>query len=99
MVELACETGLVDFRRRVVAVYGGEVLALLGENPVAVEIAVQSEITENVEGVIDVFESPAQLVAPVAPLRKNTLGDLPALAWLSAAAIWRNCSSGWRAWP
>ena len=79
VVELALEGARFDLRRRVVAVCRGEILALLGENPVAVEIAVQSEVTENIEGVIDVFESPAQLVAAVAPLGKIFLEYLLAL--------------------
>ena len=79
MIELALEAARFDLRRRVVAVCRGEILALLGENPVALQIAVQSKIAENIEGVIDVFESPAQLVAAVAPLGKIFLEYLPAL--------------------
>ena len=33
----------------------------------AVQIAVEAKITENVEGVIDVLERPAELIAAVAP--------------------------------
>ena len=65
-IELAFETSLLDLRRRVVTVRRGEVLALLRENAMAVEIAVEPQIAENIEGVIDVFESPAWLIAAVA---------------------------------
>ena len=43
-----------------------KVLALLGENAMAVQIAVEAKIAEDVEGVIDVLERPAELVAAVA---------------------------------
>ena len=56
MVELVLETGLCDLRRCVVAVHRGKILAFLGKNAMAVEIAIEAEITEDVEGIIDVFE-------------------------------------------
>ena len=66
MVELDLETRLLDLRRPVVTVHCSEILALLRENPVAVQIAVEAKITEDVEGVIDVFKRPAWFVAAVA---------------------------------
>src|SRR5258706_8980466 len=81
MIELALEVALFDFRRRVVAVRGREILALLGENPMAVQVAIQTEIAENIEGVIDVLERPAQLVAAVAPFGKILLKNLLPLVW------------------
>ena len=44
----------------------GEILALLGENAMAVQIAVEAKITQDVKGVIDVLERPAELIAAVA---------------------------------
>ena len=86
MVELALEAALFDLRRRVVAVHRGKILALLGENPVAVQVAVEAEIAEDVEGVIDVFEGAAELVAAVAPLGEKFLENLAgALRLISAA--------------
>ena len=71
--------GLFDLWRRVVAVHGGEVLAFLGENPVAMQIAIEPEIAEDVEGVIDVLEGAAELVAAVPALGKMFCENLPPL--------------------
>ena len=63
----------------------------------ALQIAVEAEIAEDVEGVIDVLESAAELVAAVAPLGKMFFENLAPLFSAHLAAISRSCSNGWRA--
>src|SRR4249920_2287362 len=75
IVELALETGFLDLWRSVVTMHGGEILALLGENAMAVQIAVEAKITEDVEGVIDVLEGPARFIAAMPPLAEVLLQD------------------------
>src|SRR6185295_19967892 len=79
IVELALEACFFDFRRGVVAVHGGEVLAFLGENAMTVQVAVETEVTEDVKGVVHVLEGAAELVAPVAPFAEILRENLPAL--------------------
>ena len=45
----------------------------------AVKIAIETEVTEDVEGVINVLEGAAELVAPVAPFAEVFRENLPAL--------------------
>ena len=82
----------------VVAMHRGEILALLGENAVALKIAIQTEIAENVERVINVFERAAEFVSAVAPsieiLRRESLA---AVRDSLRRAIPRNCARPWRA--
>ena len=78
-LELGFKTSFLNLRRRVVAVDRGEVLALLGENSMPVQIAIESEIAENVEGVIGILECPAELVTAVPALGKLLLQDLSPL--------------------
>jgi len=56
---------------------GGEVLAFLGENAMALQVAVEAEITKNIEGVVDVLERSAELVAAVAPFAEVFRENLP----------------------
>src|SRR5581483_8906291 len=46
---------------------------------VALQVAVEAEVPEDVEGVIDVFEGAAELVAAVAPFGEMLGENLPAL--------------------
>ena len=78
-VELGFKTGFLDLRRRVVTVHGGKVLTLLGENSMAMQIAVESEIAENIEGVISIFEGAAELVTAMPTHGKLFLQDLAPL--------------------
>ena len=48
----------------------GKLLSLLSQYAMPVQVAVQAEIAENVESVIDVLERPARLVAAVAAFGK-----------------------------
>ena len=60
----------------------------------AVQIAVEAKITEDVEGVIDVLERPAELVAAVAAFAEDVASRiLPRSPTLILAAISRSCIS------
>ena len=61
----AVETRFRDLRRRVVAVGGGEVLPFLGKQAMPLKVAVGAEVADDVEGVIDLLQRPARLLAPV----------------------------------
>src|SRR4029434_327726 len=61
-IELALETCFLDFLRRVVAVRGRERLPLLGQNPVAMEVPIQSKVAQNIKRIIDVLENPARFI-------------------------------------
>ena len=98
MVELRFETGLFNLRRRVVAVDRGKLLPLLSQYAMPVQIAVQAEITENVESIIDVLKRPARLVAAVAAFGKIFDQNLAALLRVIGTTICRSCSKGWRTW-
>src|SRR3989338_2725198 len=61
-MEIRPEAGLFDFRRSIIAVRSGEVLSLLGEDPMAVKIAVKPKIAENIEGIVNLLEGASGLV-------------------------------------
>src|ERR671919_204817 len=71
LIKLDLESRLFDLLRRVVAVDGRKVLALLGQDAVAVKVAVTAQIAENIEGVINVFERADRLVASMATLAEK----------------------------
>src|SRR5262249_13017198 len=80
LVELVFETGFFDLRRSIVAADCRKLLTFLSQNPVAMQIAIQAEVTEDVERIIDVLEGPPRFVAPMAPLtemRGQYLTPLP----------------------
>ncbi len=57
--------GPFDFWRSIVAVVAREELPLLGEDSVAVEIAIDAEVSEDFKGEAGVFESAGRFVAPI----------------------------------
>ena len=62
---LIAEAGLDDLGRRVVAVRRGEVLAFLGQQPVPLQVPVDAEVADDVEGVEDLLQRAPGLLAPV----------------------------------
>ena len=74
-LKLGFKTGFLNLWRRVVAVDRREVLALLSENSMPVQIAIESEIAENVEGIIGILEGATELVAAVPAPGKLLLQD------------------------
>src|SRR5262249_24504856 len=86
IIELAFESRLFYLLGCIVTVHRGEVLPLLSENTVPVKVSVQTEISENVERVIDVLECPSWFVAPMPALVETLYQFL----FLSIAALFFN---------
>ena len=62
------EPSLLDLRRRVIAVHGGEILALLGEYSMPLEVTVDSQITNDIERIICMLKCPTGFVTAVPAL-------------------------------
>ena len=78
------ESCIDDFLRRHIAVDDRKVLALLGQDPVALEVAVDAEIREDVKRIIDVLQCPARMI-----LRHSSvdMAFIFALSWSSDSFV------------
>ena len=79
LIELRLETRLFDLLRRIIAMHGREVLALLSEYAVTMQVAIQTQVTENVERVIDVLKRPARFVPAVPAFAEMFVENFPPL--------------------